>query len=69
MHHRHGFHVSGHRTPNALVPPALSAGQPGSEIQAPKAMVTLSGLLGSALLNMIVVPALYLHFVFDREAH
>lgn len=46
----------------ALVPLALSAGQPGSEIQAPMAVVILCGLLSSTVLNMIVVPALYLRF-------
>jgi len=46
----------------ALVPLALSAGQPGSEIQAPMAVVILWGLLSSTALNMIVVPALYLRF-------
>ena len=43
----------------ALVPIALSAGEPGSEIQAPMAMVILFGLLSSTALNMIVVPILY----------
>ena len=46
----------------ALVPLALSAGEPGSEIQAPMAIVILFGLLSSTVLNMIVVPALYLRF-------
>ncbi|VAX10326.1 Cobalt-zinc-cadmium resistance protein CzcA; Cation efflux system protein CusA [hydrothermal vent metagenome] len=46
----------------ALIPLALSAGQPGSEIQAPMAVVILWGLLSSTVLNMIVVPALYLRF-------
>ncbi|MEW8115694.1 MAG: efflux RND transporter permease subunit, partial [Candidatus Thiodiazotropha sp.] len=46
----------------ALVPLALSAGQPGSEIQSPMAVVILWGLLSSTVLNMIVVPALYLRF-------
>jgi len=46
----------------ALVPLALEAGQPGSEIQAPMAIVILSGLLSSTALNMLVVPALYLRF-------
>ncbi|MDP3583970.1 MAG: efflux RND transporter permease subunit [Thiobacillus sp.] len=46
----------------ALVPLVLAAGQPGSEIQAPMAVVILCGLLSSTLLNMIVVPALYLRF-------
>lgn len=46
----------------ALVPLALAAGQPGSEIQSPMAVVILFGLASSTLLNMIVVPALYLRF-------
>ena len=43
----------------ALVPIALSAGEPGSELQAPMAMVIMFGLLSSTALNMIVVPILY----------
>jgi Cu/Ag efflux pump CusA len=43
----------------ALVPIAMSMGEPGSEIQAPMAMVILFGLLSSTALNMIVVPVLY----------
>ena len=46
----------------ALVPIALSAGEPGSEIQAPMAMVIMFGLLSSTGLNMIVVPILYERF-------
>jgi CzcA family heavy metal efflux pump len=46
----------------ALVPIALSAGAPGSEIQAPMAMVIMFGLLSSTALNMIVVPILYDRF-------
>jgi len=46
----------------ALVPIALSAGQPGSEIQAPMAMVIMFGLLSSTALNMVVVPVLYERF-------
>jgi CzcA family heavy metal efflux pump len=46
----------------ALVPIALSAGEPGSEIQAPMAMVIMFGLLSSTALNMIVVPILYRRF-------
>jgi CzcA family heavy metal efflux pump len=46
----------------ALVPLALAAGEPGSEIQAPMAMVILCGLVSSTALNMFVVPALYLRF-------
>lgn len=46
----------------ALVPLALAMGQPGSEIQAPMAMVILFGLISSTALNMFVVPSLYLRF-------
>jgi Cu/Ag efflux pump CusA len=46
----------------ALVPIALSAGEPGSEIQAPMAMVIMFGLLSSTALNMVVVPILYDRF-------
>ncbi len=45
-----------------LVPLALSGGQPGSEIQAPMAVVILCGLVSSTALNMFVVPALYRQF-------
>jgi Cu/Ag efflux pump CusA len=51
----------------ALVPLALAAGQPGSEIQAPMAVVILCGLISSTVLNMLVVPALYLRFGAVRE--
>lgn len=43
----------------ALVPIAAGMGKPGSEIQAPMAMVILFGLTSSTLLNMVVVPAVY----------
>ena len=46
----------------ALVPIALSAGEPGSEIQAPMAMVIMFGLATSTALNMIVVPVVYARF-------
>jgi hypothetical protein len=41
----------------ALVPIALGLGKPGSEIQAPMAIVIFFGLFTSTLLNMIVVPS------------
>lgn len=44
----------------ALVPLALAMGEPGSEIQAPMAIVILFGLASSTALNMLVLPALYL---------
>jgi CzcA family heavy metal efflux pump len=46
----------------ALIPLALAAGRPGSEIQAPMAIVILFGLISSTALNMLVVPAMYLRF-------
>ncbi|MBI5684881.1 MAG: efflux RND transporter permease subunit [Verrucomicrobia bacterium] len=46
----------------ALVPLALGGQKPGSEIQTPMAIVILFGLLTSMLLNMIVVPTLYMRF-------
>ncbi|MDO3385312.1 efflux RND transporter permease subunit [Gilvimarinus sp. SDUM040013] len=46
----------------ALIPLAMAAGEPGSEIQAPMAIVILWGLLSSTVLNMLVVPAVYLRF-------
>jgi Cu/Ag efflux pump CusA len=42
-----------------LLPLALAAGKPGSELLAPLAVVTLGGLLTSTVLNLIVVPAGY----------
>lgn len=40
-----------------LLPLGLALGEPGSEIQAPMALVILAGLISSTLLNMSVVPA------------
>jgi len=42
-----------------LLPLALAAGKPGSELLAPLAIVTLGGLLTSTFLNLVVVPAGY----------
>lgn len=53
----------------ALVPLALAAGEPGSEIQVPMAVVILFGLLSSMVLNMFVVPSLYLRFGAVAHAH
>ncbi|WP_305906812.1 efflux RND transporter permease subunit [Methylomarinum sp. Ch1-1] len=51
----------------ALIPLALSGGEPGSEIQAPMAIVILFGLLTSTALNMLVIPALYYRFGSMRK--
>ncbi len=46
----------------ALIPLALGGDKPGNEIQTPMAIVILFGLLTSMVLNMIIVPAMYLQF-------
>jgi Cu/Ag efflux pump CusA len=46
----------------ALVPLALSKGQPGKEILQPVAVVILGGLLSSTLLDILVTPAVFLKF-------
>jgi Cu/Ag efflux pump CusA len=46
----------------ALIPLAMAGGDPGSEIQTPMAIVSLCGLISSTLLNMFVVPTLYLRY-------
>jgi Cu/Ag efflux pump CusA len=51
----------------ALVPLALAMGEPGSEIQAPMAIVILFGLASSTALNMLVLPALYLKLSLKEE--
>jgi Cu/Ag efflux pump CusA len=49
----------------ALVPLAIAMGKPGSEIQAPMAVVILCGLTSSTVLNMLVLPAIYLKVTRD----
>ena len=46
----------------ALIPLAVGGGKTGSEIQTPMAIVILCGLTTSTLLNMVVVPTLYLRY-------
>ena len=46
----------------ALIPLAMRGGESGSEIQTPMAIVILCGLTTSTLLNMFVVPTLYLKY-------
>ena len=43
----------------ALIPMAMGAGKPGSELLAPLAIVVLGGLLTATILNLVVVPAGY----------
>jgi Cu/Ag efflux pump CusA len=53
----------------ALIPLALGGGRAGSEIQTPMAIVILCGLTTSTLLNMAVVPTLYLRYGRSRVEH
>ena len=46
----------------ALIPLAVAGGRSGSEIQTPMAIVILCGLMTSTLLNMVVVPTMYLRY-------
>jgi len=52
----------------ALIPLALRGDAPGSEILTPMAVVILWGLLSSTLLNMLLVPALFLRFAIPAES-
>ena len=51
----------------ALVPLAIAGDLPGHEIEHPMAIVILGGLVTSTLLNLLVVPTLYLRFGKSRE--
>lgn len=51
----------------ALVPLAISGNLPGHEIEHPMAIVILGGLVTSTLLNLLVVPTLYLVFGKSRR--
>ncbi len=46
----------------ALVPLAWAGNKPGHEIEHPMAVVILGGLVTSTLLNLFLMPALYLAF-------
>lgn len=50
----------------ALIPIAISGGEPGNEIQSPLAIVILGGLLSSTILNVFVVPIFY-YFITKNE--
>ncbi|HLC01790.1 MAG TPA: efflux RND transporter permease subunit, partial [Anaerolineales bacterium] len=51
----------------ALVPLAIAGNIPGHEIEHPMAIVILGGLVTSTVLNLLVVPSLYLRFGKGRE--
>ena len=52
----------------ALVPLAIAGDVPGAEIEHPMAIVILGGLVTSTLLNLFVVPSLYLRFGRSRSS-
>jgi Cu/Ag efflux pump CusA len=52
----------------ALLPLALKGGAPGYEIEYPMALVILGGLVTSTLLNLFLLPALYLAFGRGKRA-
>jgi Cu/Ag efflux pump CusA len=52
----------------SLVPLILAGNRPGQEIEYPMAIVILGGLITSTLLNLFVVPSLYLRWGRAREA-
>jgi CzcA family heavy metal efflux pump len=52
----------------ALVPLVLAGDRPGHEIEYPMAAVILGGLVTATLLNLFIVPTLYLRFGRGRSA-
>jgi CzcA family heavy metal efflux pump len=53
----------------ALVPLVLSGNLPGEEIEYPMGIVILGGLVTTTLLNLFVLPSLYLRFGRTRRGH
>jgi Cu/Ag efflux pump CusA len=51
----------------ALVPLAIAGQMPGNEIEHPMAIVILGGLVTSTLINLFVIPSLYLRFGGTKE--
>ena len=51
----------------ALVPLAIAGSKPGHEIEHPMALVILGGLVTATLINLFVLPALYLRFGKSRK--
>ena len=46
----------------ALIPLVIAGSIPGNEIELPMAVVILGGLVTSTLLNLLIIPPLYLRF-------
>jgi Cu/Ag efflux pump CusA len=60
--------MTGLTTALALVPLVVAGDIPGHEIEYPMAIVILGGLFTSVVLNLLVVPSLYLRFGKGRNA-
>jgi Cu/Ag efflux pump CusA len=52
----------------ALLPLIVAGSIPGHEVEHPMAIVILGGLITSTLLNLFVVPSLYLRFGASRPS-
>ncbi len=52
----------------ALIPLVWAGSIPGHEIEHPMAIVILGGLVSSTLLNLLVIPSLYLQFARPRSS-
>ncbi len=53
----------------ALLPIVVGGNRPGHEIEHPMAVVILGGLVTSTLLNLFLMPALYLRFGARKKAN
>jgi Cu/Ag efflux pump CusA len=53
----------------AIIPLVLAGDLPGHEIEHPMAVVIIGGLVTSTLLNLFVVPSLYLRFARGWVRH
>jgi len=51
----------------ALLPIVVGGNKPGHEIEHPLAVVILGGLVTSTILNLFLMPALYLRFGKSRK--
>ncbi len=51
----------------ALIPLVIAGNIPGHEIELPMAVVILGGLVTSTLLNLFIIPSLYLRFGYIRN--
>ena len=53
-----------------LLPLAAGSGQPGREIEGPMATIIVGGLVTSTILNLLILPAIMLHFGrFEKQGN